>query len=200
MESSLNIGIFGGAFNPPHNGHINAAKAFIEGCNLDILYVVPTYISPFKEDLLNNIKLDHISLLVQEAFAKIPKVTISDFEISKKSISYTIDTVRYFKKIHEKDDIFLLIGLDNAFNFYLWKEYQEILKLVTIVIANRDIKINHDLDPKLQEIFGSYIDLKTELIDISSSQIRNKVFEDNQSLLIPTGVKELILKLGLYQS
>jgi len=196
----LNIGIFGGAFNPPHNGHINAAKAFIEGCNLDILYVVPTYISPFKEDLLNNIKLDHISLLVQEAFAKIPKVTISDFEISKKSISYTIDTVRYFKKIHEKDDIFLLIGLDNAFNFYLWKEYQEILKLVTIVIANRDIKINHDLDPKLQEIFGSYIDLKTELIDISSSQIRNKVFEDNQSLLIPTGVKELILKLGLYQS
>lgn len=196
----MNIGIFGGAFNPPHYGHIKAAQALINRCNLDTLYIVPTYISPFKKGTINNITTEHRTLLVQEAFSQIPKVTISDFEISKKSISYSIDTIRFLKKKHEKDNLFLLIGLDNAFNFNLWKEYQEILKLVTVAIANRDFKINQEVDQKLQEIFGSYIDLQTELIDISSTIIRDQVLEENQSSLLPKGVKELILQLGIYQS
>jgi len=169
------IGIFGGTFAPFHIGHLTIVKCFIEQCELDKCYIVPNKCSPFKTDvdiLHSNAKRLEI---IEKNIIDIHNMELCLYELNNEvEISYSIDTIKYFREIYTAADLFLLIGNDVALHFGKWKNYEEILEMVKIVIAARDDKHNEDNNKQLDKIFGvwGYILLENPIVDISSTAIR----------------------------
>ncbi len=181
-----NIGIFGGTFNPPHKSHLRIAKCFIEQMNLDLCYFVPTFVSPFKINPNNSEIIDkrHILNMLNLLVNQTPSIEISNCEIEKESISYTIETIRHFKELYPDSNLFLLIGLDNLVKFHKWKDYREILKLANLTIAPRFFNSNNFIFSSQNKLPNSelykYNDiefyyLKTEAMNYSSSDIRKNI-------------------------
>ncbi|MCP4337211.1 MAG: nicotinate-nucleotide adenylyltransferase [Mycoplasma sp.] len=131
----MKIGVFGGSFNPIHKGHINIIKVAIEELELDKLFIVPTFKSPFK---LKNKYINDENRVEMIKKVLPPKSEISLFEINRKCTSFTIDTVRYFKQKFPNDEIFLIIGSDNVNKLNKWKDIKEISKLSKITIFKRN--------------------------------------------------------------
>ena len=105
------IGIYGGTFDPPHIGHINACKQFLNAFNMDKLFVIPSYVPPHK-DLKSNSTVQNRFEMTQIAFSGISdKIEISDVEIKRKGKSFTADTLSHFKKLGY-DNILFLCGTD----------------------------------------------------------------------------------------
>jgi nicotinate-nucleotide adenylyltransferase len=106
----MKIGIYGGAFNPIHKGHIKIAKHVIEFLALDKLIFVPSFKGPFKKNIelvSGEDRINMIELVLED------KMEVSPFEINRKGVSYTIDTIKYFKNKYKEDELFLIIGSDN---------------------------------------------------------------------------------------
>ncbi len=193
-----NIGIFGGTFNPPHKSHLRIAKCFIEQMSLDLCYFVPTYISPFKINSNQSEIIDktHILNMLKLLTKQTPSIEISNYEIEKEGISYSIETIRHFKELYPESNLFLLIGLDNLFKFNEWKNYKEILELANLVIAPRIFNSNNFLFSSQNKLPNSelykYNDisfyyLRTEAMNYSSSDIRRNIAEGKS-------VKEFLTK------
>lgn len=131
----MKIAIFGGSFNPIHKGHISLAEEAIKELNLDKLYFVPAYKSPFKSVKEYAPAQDRVNMI---DLVKPEKSEVSMFEINRKGTSYTIDTLKYFKNKHKDDEIFLLIGTDNLYKLHKWRDIDEIASLAKIVIFRRE--------------------------------------------------------------
>ena len=165
------IGIYGGTFNPIHNGHLQIVNDFIEKCELDVCFIIPNSISPFKTHESKVISDEHRIKMIELSILENPKIEIDLFEINKQGISYTLDTINYLQNKFPEDKLFILIGGDSALKFHKWYKWEEILKLVKVVIASRNYE-KKDFDflqicPECQVIF-----LENELINISASEIR----------------------------
>lgn len=170
------IGVFGGSFNPIHVGHCIMVENFISSMNLDECILIPTYISPFKQnkELSTNqtYPTPHQRLSMVKIIARTnPKIRVSDWEIRRGVVSYTIDTIEYLRGLYPDDELYLLIGQDQADSFTKWKDYQQILDNVTLCIAGRvfdnSVSINEYEFPSVQ--------LHSPIIEISSSGIRNDI-------------------------
>lgn len=170
----MKIGIFGGTFDPPHFGHITIAKCFINECLLDMCYFVPNKRSPFKltkENMLNDQeRINAITKMLKNN----DKMKICDYEISKDAISYSIDTVQYFKREFSHDELFLLIGEDQALHFNKWRHYEQILEICNIIIARRPEMLSNEAQIQIKNIFQNakcqY--LSNPIINITSSLLR----------------------------
>ena len=103
------IGIYGGTFSPPHNGHLAAARAFMEQMWLDILYVIPAAIPPHKQMAEPVSAADRLEMC-RRAFAGMEGVYVSDMEIRRGGKSYTVDTLRELSGDDRR--LFLLCGTD----------------------------------------------------------------------------------------
>lgn len=163
MES---IALFGGSFDPPHNGH----KAIVEAAQnlkeIDKVVVMPTYLNPFKSK--SHLRAVQRLELVKKMFKGLKKVEVSDFEVLQKQKTASITTVKHLLKSYDK--IYLIIGADNLANLKDWQDYDELKKLVTFVIATRDNI----------EIPQEYIILDVNE-NISSTQIRENTELAKQS-------------------
>lgn len=139
-----NLGIFGGTFNPPHKSHLRIAKCFIQQLNLDKCFFVPSFVSPFKssESSGNAIDKKHILNMLELLLKNTQKIEISKYEIEKEGVSYSIETVKHFKKLYPQSNLFLLIGVDNLKKFDKWKDYKEILAAVKLAVAPRIFEDN----------------------------------------------------------
>ncbi|WP_373069780.1 nicotinate (nicotinamide) nucleotide adenylyltransferase [Sulfurimonas sp.] len=157
MES---IALFGGSFDPPHNGH----KAIVEAAQnlkeIDKVVVMPTYLNPFKSK--SHLKADQRLNLVKEMFKDYDNVEVSDFEVLKKQKTASIVTVKHLLKTYDK--IYLIIGADNLASLDKWQDYDQLKKLVTFIVATRD---NIEIPKK-------YITLNVDE-NISSTEIRGKI-------------------------
>ncbi len=130
----MKIAIFGGSFNPVHKGHISVANYAIESLGLDKLIFVPAFKSPFKSKIKyvdGQSRIDMLNLVKPE------KAEVSAFEVNRKSTSYTIDTVKYFKQKYPNDELFFLLGSDNVYKLNKWKQINDIVKDVKLVIFKR---------------------------------------------------------------
>jgi nicotinate-nucleotide adenylyltransferase len=187
------IGIYGGSYDPVHNGHLITVKNVIEKRKLDKVILVPTYISPFKLDKKATDE-DHRINMLNLAIKNEAKFEVSLIEIERSGISYTIDTIKHFSDKY--DNIDLIIGFDNMVEFDKWKYPDEILKICNVVVMKRNIDMNDRRNSFIDKVI--YVD--TPIVDISSSLIRENV-KNNVSItsLVPENVKDYILANKLYR-
>ncbi|HEX9251325.1 MAG TPA: nicotinate-nucleotide adenylyltransferase [Ignavibacteriaceae bacterium] len=188
------VGIFGGTFDPIHNGHLITAQSVKEIRNLEKIIFIPAYISPHKQHAKASSAQHRLNML-KLAVDDIPFFECSDFEINQHTISYTIDTLREFKKSY--DEIDLIIGYDNIFQFHTWKEPDEIFRMANVVVLKR--KSSHPLDFVDKYVEAAHF-VETRGIEISATDIRNRVHADLPIYyLVPEKVLEYISKNKLYK-
>lgn len=198
----MRIGIYGGAFSPIHNGHVEAAKAFLEQMWLDILYIIPTGLSPHKE-MSNKADANDRMEMCKLAFENCDGIIISDIEIRRQGKSYTVDTLRELYR--EEDRLFLLCGTDMMLSLDTWYKPEEIFKLCYPVYIRRenDSETEKQIvlkNAEYKQKYGRIVTrIKADAIEVSSREIRQKL-ESGESIhgLVPDKVEEYIIKRGLY--
>jgi|TARA_B100001093_G_scaffold479568_1_gene508666 nicotinate-nucleotide adenylyltransferase len=167
------IGLFGGSFDPPHIGHLKISKIAINKLSLDKFYWCVTKQNPLKSKAF--FSLSKRIRKSKTMTAKIQKIKIKYFEDRTKSSS-TIDLVRYLKKKNKQTEFYLILGSDNLINFHKWKDWKLLTELIKIVVFSRkdyDVKAKKsDIIKKVKKI----IFIKNKPINISSTQIRKKLF------------------------
>ena len=130
------IALFGGTFNPVHNGHINLCLECHKKLNFDKILLIPDNIPPHKssDDLAGNAhRLNMLKIAAKEN----ELFEVCDIEYKLKGTSYTVNTIAELKKIYKEDELFLIIGSDMLFMFDRWFCYEKILKSVTLVAGAR---------------------------------------------------------------
>ncbi len=198
----IRIGIYGGTFSPPHNGHIAAAKAFMEQMWLDFLYVIPTATPPHKE---MDVPVDaaHRLEMCRLAFSNVEGVYVSDMEMRRGGRSYTVDTLR--ELAGEDRRLFLLCGTDMMLTLDGWREPEEIFKLSYPVYIRRekDALLDNMIVQKIakyNEKYGKVVRrIVTEPIELSSNLVRERLKNGEDVLhLIPASVEKYIRDNHLY--
>jgi nicotinate-nucleotide adenylyltransferase len=203
----MKIGIIGGSYNPPHIAHLIIADRFVEQMGLDYAYFVPAYRSPFKiaDDAVDastsQQRLDMLNLATETN----RKFDVDTFELDRAEVSYTIDTVNYFrKKFGESAELHLLVGGDQAAAFTKWKDWQEIIPLVQLCIARRPYTISPDVERAiafhLSTDTRSPVWIEAPILAVSSTEVRERV-KAGQSIryLVPESVEQYIYHNNLYQ-
>lgn len=193
-------GIFGGAFDPIHNGHLLLAEQCREQCQLDEVWFIPTKIPPHKEADSLSPDADRVEML-KLATAGRPEFVVSDVELKREDVSWTVDTLKLLGAERPDDELFLLIGADSLRDFPTWKEPDTIAELATIVAVNRgEVSLDEltaDLDPKLAD----RIRLVTMPgISISATDVRRRVAAGKSiRYFVPRAVEEYIIAQNLYR-
>ena len=198
----MRVGIYGGTFAPIHNGHVRAAKAFMEQMKLDYLFIIPSHIPPHKQidesdDPLYRLKMCEL------AFEGVDGIVISDCEIKRGGKSYTYDTLRELQRPDTR--LFLMCGTDMVLTFDTWYKFDEIFKMCYPVYVRRenDPLIGNRIVAKINEYYQKYgvmfRKILTEPIELSSTDIRRAVKESRDiSHLVPPSVEKFIKENGLY--
>jgi len=200
----MRVGIYGGTFSPVHNGHVAAAKAFMEQMWLDILYVIPTGVTPHKEMKGDATAVDRLEMC-RLAFKDMEGVIVSDLEMRREGKSYTVDTLR--ELYHPENRLFFLMGTDMLLTLGQWREPEEIFKLCYPVYIRReaDTSLDELIVEKIAEYhrrFGKVVRrITAPPIDLSSSTVR-AVIARGASVqgLVPPAVEAYIKEKGLYQA
>jgi len=135
----MNIAVYGGSFDPPHIGHEEIIKESLKTLDIEQLFVVPTFLNPFKDTFFAPAKIR--LKWVEKLLLEIPHAKVLDFEIKQNRPVSSIETIQYVLKNYEIDKIYLIIGADNVADLPKWKEYETLKKLVTFVVATRDALI-----------------------------------------------------------
>ena len=196
------IGIYGGTFSPPHNGHLNAARAFMEQMWLDFLYVIPTFTPPHKQ-MQMPISVEDRLEMCRLAFSGIEGVYVSDLEARRGGKSYTVDTLR--ELWGEDRRLFLLCGTDMMLTLDQWREPEEIFRLSYPVYIRREA--DAALDQKIIEKIALYNQkygkvvrrIVTDPIELSSEEIRRRLNAgESISHLVPASVESYIKDNHLY--
>ncbi|MBR3845133.1 MAG: nicotinate-nucleotide adenylyltransferase [Clostridia bacterium] len=202
MDEITRIGIYGGTFAPIHNGHVNAAKAFMDQMQLHYLFVIPTALNPskMKDD---GDEAHHRMKMCELAFEGETGVIISDMEIEKGGISYTVDTLRALAR--EDRRLFMLVGTDMALKLDRWREPEEIFKLCypTYVRRESDKLLENQIIEKNTKYLNDYGKIcrriMTPEIELSSTEIREMVKRgEDISHLVPEKVAQYIKENKLY--
>lgn len=180
--------LFGGTFDPVHNGHIRIATAASLYLNADVVFVparAPRWKSPY-----TNAK--HRVKMLKLAMKKCASgSSILDYELkSKDDINYSIDTVRYFRKKHPKDNIYFIIGADQVNKFSEWKNAEELSSLAQIVFVSRP---KYELDKNMIQLYHM-----RDLSFIDTGDISSTMFREMKSIDIPLDVLMYIEKNRLY--
>ena len=219
------IAIFGGSFDPIHNGHLSVARAADRRFNFDELHFIPAsrpphklkqHLAPFPH------RFAMVSLASTEHPHFVPSLAEAGEDFSGTQLHYSVDTVRYFRHVYHGDRLFFMIGADAFLDIPMWKEYETLLTLCDFIIANRPgirtealrLVIPPDLmaradekkeeDPPSQVVAQlhrtSVYLLENVSSEVSATDIRRRQ-QRGQSIhgLVSARVEEYILKQGLYK-
>lgn len=197
MAHQKKIGILGGTFDPIHIGHLILAEEVKNKLGLDGVIFTPCMHPPHKTKRKPSPAKDRFRM-TQLAIEGNRSFSISDIELKRGGVSYTVDTLRQLKEIHPRSEIYFLTGADMLEEIHTWREPEEVYKLAKMVIATRpgfdkfDPKNRYAQKSTIVEITG---------VDVSSSQIREKV-KKGQSIkyLVPSRVEDYVKKKKLYKS
>ncbi len=214
----MKYGIFGGTFNPPHNGHLALTQSLQKKLGLDRIFVVPNFLSPLKSQT-DSPSPEHRSEMTKLAFSTYgDKFEVDLREIERGEVSYTIDTIESFLKEYPNDQAFLLMGEDQFEKLDEWKNPADILALIDVIVASRP---NHHFPETLAEMpkvvqslaiehgFNS-VELKTDKtiqfvtipeVEISASELRKKLrTRQPVEKYLPLSVESYIRDQGLYRN
>lgn len=136
----MKIAIFGGSFDPVHNGHVRIARNAIAELALDKLFVIPAAVSPFKVSSSPHLSDALRVECLRVAFEGLDKVVIDTRELKKGGVSYAIDTVREFANEYPNAELYFIIGEDSLEGLPRWKNYDELIKLCSFKSYPRTIE------------------------------------------------------------
>ncbi len=190
------VGIFGGAFDPPHIGHERLAALCCERLGLEELLIVPTFRPHHKPTPLTD--YEHRLNMCRAVFNK--KIyTVSDMERQIDGEGYTITLIRRLKDVYPKDTkFFLIIGGDMLFSFEKWYKYESILKECSVTAAAREDDSYADMLEYAAEL-GRIKVLNLPVTDISSTEIREKLKKvESVEGLLSQAVSDYIKEHCLY--
>ncbi len=217
---SQRIGILGGTFNPIHYGHLAAAEEVWSRLELDQVLFVPSFLPPHKKNEVIPSAAQRQEMVVL-AIAGNPHFSLSDIEVKREGMSYSIDTVQELLHLHPSTDFYFITGLDSFLEIQTWKEWERLLSLCRFIVLSRPgyvfsdlasidfmstaAKELHALDQgaltrAVLETGRSTVHLEQiPLYDISSTDIRQRVRQGRTiKYLLPECVETYIIKNKLY--
>ena len=216
-------GLFGGTFNPLHNGHIQVITHVKNAFGIDRIHLIPSAVPPHKSFQNLAPARDRFDM-IHKTVASIPGLCASDLELRRTGPSFTIDTIKQFVDAADSGiELYFILGTDAFFDMDTWKQTGEIFKRINIIIMTRagekrrsreiadflasQVSCTHRFNeasmtfyqPGLKPELKSVRICKTPEILISSTLIRHRV-KNNQSIhsLVPEPVEDIIIKKGLY--
>ena len=213
----MKIGLFGGTFDPIHWGHLRSAEEVREAFRLDRIHFIPAAVPPLKRKAATTPALDRLAM-VRRAIAGNPAFAVSDVELRRPGKSFSIDTLRYFRRRRPKDALYFILGMDAFHDIGMWKDFQELFSLSHFIITSRPdcgelFKLG-DIPVAARKLFcydlqknayrhrsGTRLHyFKLTDIAISASDIRFRV-KAGKSIryLVPPAVERYIRRRGLYR-
>lgn len=204
----MRLGIFGGSFDPPHIGHLLLAQDAITHLSLDCLAVVPAATQPLKH--VHQTSAVHRLAMVRHCFDGVADVVVDPVEIDRGGLSFMVDTVDHFRRLHPSAVIHLLIGQDVVETLPRWREPDRLLSSVQLVVLDRasspdsarrgadSAQETNDVEPPLAGL-ASARHLASRRVDVSSTEIRARV-RDGRSIrgFVPDAVAAYIASAALY--
>ncbi len=194
----MKIGIFGGTFNPIHNGHLKSCLFVKESLKLDKILIIPTKIPVHKESI-NLVDSDYRIEMIRLAIENFSEFEINKIEIEREEASYSYITMQSLKKKYKKDELFLIIGVDSYQQFHTWKNPEMILNVVSLVVMDRkkSFKENSNLSQNKEKIFF----IKNPVLEISSTTVRELIKEKKDvSEFLSENIINYIKTMRLYQN
>jgi len=188
----MKIGILGGTFNPIHIGHLILAEEAREKLELDKVIFVPTYLPPHKDN--SDIAPANARMAMVKLAIKGNRYFLtSDLEIKRDGRSYTVDTLREFKKIYPQDELCFIIGSDLLKYLEEWKDLDEVIKIVKFIVATRP-------GYPLEKIPSHISTVPIRAVDVSGFEVRRAI-KENRSFryLAPEAVVKYINQKRLYR-
>lgn len=214
----MRVGIYGGSFNPPHMGHINALTTVLKKAGLEKILVIPASANPLKVPVEGPTPEQRLEMTRKalEGYGK--QLVVDDREIRRGGPSYTLDTILEIRKTVNAEDLFLIIGVDNLESFHQWKDYKKILAEANLIVTTRpgfDIPSDESEYPGflhglIAESDFNFIELKTgrsiqflrlQDVDTSSSELRKWIRSSKPvDKYLPLSVETYIRDHKLYSS
>lgn len=183
----MNVGVFGGSFDPIHNGHLAIALAAAESIPLDLVLFVPARRSPLKGDPPVASEADRLAM-IELAIADEPRFECSRTELDRPEPSYTVDTL---SRLTGRGRLYLILGADAARDLPRWREPDRVRALATIVVARR---------PGMEADGSAGVVLDTPLMDVSARQLRGRAARGRSlRYLVPDAVWRYIEERGTYR-
>lgn len=190
------VGLFGGTFDPVHNAHVELAHAALAALQLDEVRWIPTG-QPWQKDR-SITPVAHREAMVRLAIAGQPRFVLDRIEIERSGPSFTLDTVRELTAARPGTEWVLIIGQDQYAALHSWRDWKQLLGLVTLAVANRP-GVVHGADPEVQRFTHRAVPLP--MLDISSTAIRERVARGQDiTQLVPPTVARYIETNGLYKT
>ncbi len=193
----MKICLFGGTFDPPHIGHLLVAQTICEAESFDRIVFIPAYRSPHKLKHPTS-EIDHRLCMLKLAVKDNPNFEISDIEINRGGVSYSLDTIREFKKLEQiqKDELYFLIGSDSLKEFHTWHQPEKIMEECHVIVALRP-----GFDPTSihREILAHVQFANIPRFEVASTNIRTRWVEDKTiRYMVTQPVWEYINEHNLY--
>jgi len=192
------FGLFGGSFDPIHLAHLLLAETVRNALNLDRIVFMPASVAPHKQTRTATDgwhRLQMIRLAIQDN----PHFVVSDYELCKPDLSYTVDTLEYLHQNgrFDRKQMYLIIGADNLQGFHTWKNPRRIVALAQVVVVNRPQY--EGMEPPAAR-YGPFLSVTMPMMALSASEIRRRV-ADGQSIRYwtPGAVEKYIMDHRLYR-
>ena len=207
--SPRRVGMFGGAFDPPHWAHRALAEAALEQLGLDLLLVLPTGHAWHKARTL--LPAAHRIAMCERAFGDLPRVRIDARETERTGPSYTADTLGELRAEHPQAELFLVLGADQLLAFKTWVRWQDVLAVATLAVANRPTSIGAQAlqatapETDLSGIDIPFVPLRMPLQHLSATAVRAQLASSRADappldVLVPGAVASYISQHHLYQT
>jgi nicotinate-nucleotide adenylyltransferase len=190
----VRIGLLGGSFDPPHTGHLLAASDACEALSLDRVVLIPTGTQPLKAGQQVTASRQRFAM-TQLLVGDDSRFSVDPIEIDRGGLSYTVDTLAALAERWAGAELFWLVGADVTTTFAKWREPARIGELATVVVLQRTGE-----EPSLAAMPATTRVLKTRRIDVSSTEIRQRVSAGKSIRgFVPEAVADFIAAEGLYR-
>ncbi len=204
----MKIGIYGGTFNPPHLGHLAAARTAVDALGLDRLIIIPAAIPPHKQLPQSTPAPEHRLAMVEkmaDALLLPETVKVSSLELDRPGKSYTSDTLEEIRAQHPGAELWLLMGTDMFLTLHRWHEPERILELAGVCAFGRTEQDGEELfAPQREHLRKAYPGAKITtitlpgLVDVSSTRLRELLARGEGGEYLPPSIYGYILRNGLY--
>lgn len=201
----MKTGIMGGTFNPIHNGHLILAGHVMEEFGLGEIWFMPNGNPPHKQPEKTGAGMEDRLEMVKLAISGKPHFSLQPYEVEKETVSYSYETMEYFKDAFPEREFFYIVGADSLFQMETWRHPDRFLHSCSIIAAKRDLsETDAAMEAQIRRLENRYGTMilfsHSPVFEVSSSEIREMVEEGKDiSRLVPSDVASYISDHRLYR-